>query len=478
MLHIELEDGDQVVADIGHSGGVTALVVSEDAIISGSDDGYVYVRDRDGRSIVPPAHLPEVTALALIPGTDLVLVGTVGKAEALHLEDGRHAPVAELDGARVTAACDWGTDVVVGCADGAVIAVTPSRGARTLATLDEPVAEVVPAGNGLVVTTTRGLVVGMAGDGTVAWRTPRAAGEIGHGVVAEERIVLAGAGPGAGTGRILVLDIEGAEVAIAEARASVEGLVEQDGRVLALLADGSVHEVVGVGDEAPSTGATLGTVEAVAVESLAVGPDGDVWVGTAGGGVVRAEDGHRLPARSSGVVAMSFADDTATALGTDLERVFSYDLVEGHVQEVLALSGTVAVTHVEDDIVVARRDGSLERRRGPDFTEVLAAGPSGLLPNALGRGGGVVLAEDDDTYSTVNATTLAPAEIAEENFFRMLVARREGHGFVGDGPHEGLEVIVVDRTSFAVVRGDSVSLTDDARDWFRVWRRGRWVQHD
>lgn len=476
MLHIELEDGDQVVADIGHSGGVTALVVTEAAVISGADDGYVYVRDHDGRSIVPPAHLPEVTALAEVPGTDLVLIGTAGSAHALNLEDGRHAPVAELGDARITAACAWGAEVAIGCADGTVMALASTGGTRTLTTLDEPVAGVAAAGNGLVVTTTRGLVVGMAGDGTVAWTTPRAAGEVRGVAVHGEHVVIAGAGPSSGSGRIVLLDADGSEVVVAEVEAPVVALATDDEDLVAALEDGTVRTVSGVADGAPVLGQRIGAVESPGIESLALAPDGAVWCGTAGGDVVRIDEDAALPARSSGVLAMSFADDQATALAVDGQRVLHYDLVSGDVEEVVAIPGAVAVTHVpEDDFVVALRDGSLQRRRGPAGDEVLAAGPSGLLPNALGRGGGVVLAEDDDTYSTVDAVTLAPAEIADENFFRMLVARREGNGFVGEGPSSGLTVTVVQTSGFAAVRPGMASVTDDGREWFRVWRDGAWV---
>ena len=477
MLHIELEDGDQVVADIGHSGGVSSLVVTDDGVVvSGADDGFVYVRDAQGRSIVPPAHVPEVTALAHVPGTDLVLVGTVGSAHAINLEDGRHAPVAEFGDARVTAAAAWGAEVVVGCADGAIRALAPTRGVRELATLGEPIATVVPAGNGLVVTTTRGLVVGMAGDGTVAWRTPRAAGEVRGAAVHGDHVVLAGAGPASGTGRIVVLDADGGEVAVAEVDVPVAALAADEARVVAALEDGSVRAVGGVAAAAPAFGDVIGTVETLGIEALAIAGTGEVWIGTAGGGVHRVGDGTALPARSSGVVAMSFADDQRTALGVDGRRVLAYDLVEGAVEEVVTIPGAVAVTHADDDVVVALSDGSLQRRRGPDCTEVVATGPSGLLPNALGRGGGVILAEDDDTYSTVDAATLAPAAIAEENFFRFLVVRREGNVFVGKGPSAGLEVTVVGTTGFAAVRPGTASVTEDGRDWFRVWRSGGWVE--
>lgn len=474
MRYLELDDDDHVVLDVGHSGGVTGLAVTPDAIVSGGDDGFVYVRDRTGASLVPPAHLPAVTTVVFLGGTTCV-VGTAGHTYGLDITTGDHRPLAGLEDTWAAAVVELDGRAVLGCGDGSLRTLAFGEGVRPFASLPSVVRAMARDGDdGIAVCSADGTLTYLDAGGNVRWQASLMPGEIESVACHSGIVVVGGASPTPGMGQVVAFDADGREIHRIGAAAPVSRLAADAGGILAAVGDGTVHRL----DEDLTDAGTLGRVPGMGVESLAA-RDGEVWYGTADGRVGRVDPPRELPAVSSGVLALSIRLDEQAAIGSDGRRLLTYDLRSGEVTSEAEVEAVVALTYAgpdTDDIVVALPDGRLQRRRGPGYDAVVAEGRVALRPTALGVIDGLVVAEDDESYAAVAADDLSPAELDQDRFESVAIVRRTGFAFTGHGPLVALDVAVIDATELVVARPGLVGVTDGAATWLRVWSDDEWVE--
>lgn len=474
MRYLELDDDDHVVLDVGHSGGVTSLAVTPDAVLSGGDDGYVYARDLDGASLVPPAHLPEVTTVVFLGGTTCV-VGTVGHTYGFDITTGDHRPLAGLEDTWVGAGVELAGRAVLGCGDGSVRTLAFGEGVRPFASLTAPIKGMARDGDdGIAVCTVDGTLTYLDTEGDVRWQVSLMPGEVESVTCRDGTVVVGGASPTPGMGQVIAFDLDGQETHRVGVAAPVAALAAAPDAVAVAIGDGTVHRL---GDDLVDVG-TVGTVQGLGVESLAVG-DGEIWYGTADGRVGRLDPPRELPAVSSGVLALTIRSDEEAAVGSDGRRLLTYDLRSGDVTAETELEAVIALTYAgpdTDDLVVAYPDGRLERRRGPGHGEVLAEGRVDFRPTALGLVDGLVVAEDEESYTAVAADDLSPAELDAERFDDVAIVRRTGFAFTGHGPLVAVDVAVIDSTELVVARPGLVGVTDGAATWLRVWSDDGWAE--
>lgn len=476
MRYLELDEGDEVVLDVGHSGGVTGLAVTPAAIVSGGDDGYVFVRGRDGASLVPPAHLPEVTTVIFLGGTTCV-VGTVGHTYGLDVTTGDHRPLAGLEDTWVRAGVGLGGRAVLGCGDGSVRTLAFGEGVRPFASLTAAVKAMALDGQqGVAVCTVEGTLTYLDTDGDVRWQASLAPGEVESVACHDGRVVIGGAAPAPATGQVIAFDEDGQEVARVGVAAPVSALAAGPQGLVVALGDGTIRRL---GADLADAG-TLGRVDSLGIESLVVTED-ELWYGTADGRVGRLDPPRELPAVSSGVFALTIRFDGDAAVGSDGTRMLTYDLRSGEVTAETELPAVIALTYAgpdTDDLVVAYPDGRLERRKGPGYDDVVAEGRVAIRPTALGIVGGLVVAEDDESYSAVSAEDLSPAELDADRFEDLAIVRRAAFAFAGHGPLAAVDVAVLDARELVVARPGLIGATDGAATWLRIWHDGDWAGLD
>lgn len=479
MEVLPLSEGWQVVLDVGHTAAVTAIDAYDDVVITGGLDGYVCVRGRDGRSRIPPAHLPEVRCLAVLPGTDLVVVGTEGMVYGLDLESGRSASIGGFEGMGAVAAVGLADRVVLGGEDGSIRTIDLGDPPRTIARFGAPVQGLVAAGDAVVATFTDGRVRVLDLDGEVRAETSLEPGEVLSVAADAEVVVLGGAGlPGSAplSGQLLVLDAALTERARLPQEVYVEAVALTGGAILALLGDGRLVRT----DPSLAEPTTLAQREGLGSASLRVLGD-EVWTGGIDGSVGRWDPPLELPSIPSRVLAASMTTDQRFAATTDGLQVALWDLRSGEALVTLALEGVRAVSFAEDDtldVVVAFLDGRLERRTAPQWTEVVADTRLPARPDELGYVGPFVIVQGPgiDEVRMLDAETLAPFEPNQDALDDRCVLERRGFPFVGRGLLEGVELSVLEGRELVVQRPGLLTATSGATDAVRIWDGTRFVR--
>lgn len=484
MDALELATGHHVILDVGHSGAITGIVRFDDLIVTGGRDGFVYVRRTDGRSVVPPAHLPQVTCIATPPDIDVAVVGTVDQVFGVDLETGDDAPLAGFGGVVAVAAATVGDVVLVGCDDGSLRTVSADDGTATLSVgAGVPVRTVASNGRHAAVSHLDGTVRLIEHDGTERWSVSLHPAEVTCLAVAADGTVFAAGsgGPSGGhdlSGVVLRLGASGD----VEARMMLPGWVDAmtlDGdTVVVALSDGNVHRI-GTELQTPLGEDTHLGRYFVGVTWLST-IDGEVWVGTTSGQVSRIAPELALPTVHSGMFSLNVSGDERRAVATDGAQVVVWDLTTGEPIVTLAREDVRAVTFAgsdSEDVVLALLDGSLERRTGEGLLEVaVTAVPLPDRPHTLGWLGPLVMAfagEVADASAPAGALLIDPDDLStirpnEDAFLDVTVMHRSGSWFAGTGALDGTRVAVIDREHLVVQRDRLVTATDGARPWIRI----------
>lgn len=490
MDALELPPGHDLILDVGHSGAVTGIVRYDDLIVSGGDDGYVFVRGLDGRSVVPPVHLPAVTCLAVVPGIDIVVAGTAGQTSGIDLETGFESPLAGFGGVVAIAGAAVGDHVLLGCSDGSLRRVGVDDDPEVVAQHHAPVHAMASDGRLAAVTHDDGTVLLVDASGAVRWRCALDPHEVHRVAMAPDGTVyVAGSGVPSGgdalSGSIIRLD----DVGVVEARYRTPGWIDAltvhgDDLVVALN-DGNLYAVPRALD-VPLDPAMHRGRRRTGVTTLAT-LGGEVWVGSTGGEVGRLDPELALPAVPAGAVALSLSADERRAVTTDGARVVVWDLTTGDALETLDVPGVRAVTFAgedSEDVVLAFLDGRLERRTGEGQATVLAtAGPLDARPHTLGWVGPFVMAVagevgDAGTSTLLGADDLATLTATEAALADVSVMERNGNLYAGRGELAGTDVAVLEGRELVVKRGALVTCTAGARPWLRVADDGGFVDVD
>lgn len=484
MDALELANGHHVVLDVGHSGAVTGIVRCDDLIVTGGRDGFVYVRRTDGRSVVPPAHLPEITCIAMPPDIDVAVVGTVDRVFGVDLETGDDAPLAGFGGVGAVAAATVGDVVLVGCDDGSLRTVSADAGTTVLSVgTGVPVRAVASNGSRAAVSHLDGTVRLIEHDGTEHWSVSLHPAEVACLAVAADGTVLAAGsgGPSGGhdlSGIVLRLGASGD----VESRMMLPGWVDamtiNEDTVVVALSDGNVHRIGAELQTSLGEDTHLGRYFAGVTWLSTI--DGEVWVGTTRGQVSRIAPGLTLPSVPSGMFSLNVSGDERRAVATDGAQVVVWDLTTGEPIVTLAREDVRAVTFAgsdSKDVVLALLDGSLERRTGEGLLEVaVSAAPLADRPHTLGWLGPLVMAfagEVADASTPADALLIDPDDLStirpnEDAFLDVTVMHRSGYWFAGTGELDGTHVAVIDREHLVVQRDRLVTATPGARPWIRI----------
>jgi hypothetical protein len=480
MRYVELEAGWDVVFDVGHSGGVRALAAARGRIVSGGDDGYLFVRTlEDGRSTVPPPHLADIRAVAVIAETGRALVATDDGLVGVDLETGAFGDLEGFSSA--LGAVVWtGDAAIVGADDGSVWRL-PMDGSPRL--VDELGASVegmaIDAAAGLVVAVTvDGQVVGIdASAGRVRWRRQHAPGQAAHVAVAGGVVVIGGAGPEENHGRLASLAADGGAVVVQiETDWRVDALTSTSDDIAAAFADGSV---VRYGRDLTDAGA-VGKVAGTGVESLLVAGD-DIWAGTGDGRVVRVHDGAELPSVSSGVFALTVRSDESLSVGTDGSQLVTWDVREGVIVRRVEIPGVLALSYARDDsddLVLAFTDGRVERRTGDEWSTVAATGALGFRPRSLGWFGGRIAALGAGRTDVLDAESLEPSSLPDAVLEGVARVERTGFAFTTCGTIHGLELAVIAGEHLVVRRPGLLGIGPGAGRHVRIWTGAEFLSLD
>lgn len=481
MYQRSLEPGSVVIADVGHSGGISAIVPTAAGVVSAADDGYLYLRDTAGMSVRPPLHLPEITCVVPVPGSTLAVVGAADGAYGVDLPTLTHLPLTGFDDhAAVTCGAQVGGDILVGLSDGRIRRVLLDGGTEVVASFEAPVDQLAatPASEAFAV----GLLdggVGLVVDGELVWGHLRRPGAVRALTMTPSSVVAAGSlteAPGLEPtrGTLEVLGLDGTTLATLPVEAPVLALAAEGCDVVVGCLDGSVWRL-----DADHTGLTLlGRLEADPGISHVALVDGEVWVGTAGGHVHRLDPPLALPARSSGALAVTADPGTDLLAMSDGWRVRWWNLSSLAVGGELVVDGVVALTVAPSegrDLVLAYADGRVERRTGTGYTEVAAAAALPFRPAILGVYGDVVVAADDDGPAMLDAATLAETDLSDDELTVVNGVERTSFWFTGRGVAEGIEVAVIDGRELIVRWLDLLTVTDGALHQARVWDGETWV---
>jgi len=484
MNIVELAHGQHVVLDVGHSSAVTGIARYEGLIVSGAQDGYVYVRGSDGRSVVPPAHLPAVTCVAMPPDIDVAVVGTVDQVFGVDLETGDDAPIAGFGGTVAVAAATVGDVVLVGCADGSVRSVHAEDGTTVVSLhAGAPVRALASSGRFAAVSYEDGTVALLDAEGNEVWSTQLDPAEVHRlAVTADGAVLAAGAGRPSGGDELSGVVLQLGAPGVVEARYLTPGWVDAmtiDGdTVVVAISDGNVHRI-GLALEEPLGADTHLGRFFTGVSCLAT-LDGEVWIGTNDGKVARLAPEAALTAVSSGMFSLNMSSDERRAVATDGLQVVVWDLTTGERLIGLEVDGVRAVTFAgedSEDVILVRLDGTVERRTGEGLSEVVAsAGPLVERPHTLGWVGPLVMAfagavaDPTDTEGAVllDPDSLEVLEPSEDAFDDVSVMRRVGYWFEGTGELDGTRMAVIDREHLVVQRDRLLTLTSGALEWVRI----------
>lgn len=477
---LQLANGHDLILDVGHSGAVTGIGRYDDLVISGGDDGYVFIRGMDGRSVVPPVHLPSVTCLVVVPGIDIVVVGTEGQTSGIDLETGFESPLAGFGGVVAVAGVAVGEHVMLGCSDGSLRTVSADDDPEVVAQHAAPVHAMASDGRLAAVTHDDGTVLLVDATGAVRWRAELHPHEVHRvAMAADGTVYVGGSGVPSGGGELSGVIVQLDDVGVVQARYLTPGWIDAmtvngDDLVVAL-SDGNLYAVPRALETELDASMHLGRRRS-GVTTLAT-VDGEVWVGSRAGGVDRFDPVLELPAVPSRVFALSLTTDERRAVTTDGARVVVWDLTTGEERLALDLPGVRAVSFAgedSEDLVLAYLDGHLERRSGVEQAEVLATtSPIDPRPHTLGWvgpfvmavGGEVGDAEGSRLFDADDLTELTPTEGALVDVSLM---ERLGYLFAGRGQLAGTDVGIVDGTGMVVKRGELVTFTEGVRRWLRV----------
>ena len=477
---LELPQGHDLILDVGHSGAVTGIGRYDELVISGGDDGYVFVRGMDGRSVVPPVHVPSITCLVVVPGIDIVVVGTEEQTSGVDLETGFASPLAGFGGVVAVAGAAVGEHVMLGCSDGSLRTVSADDDPEVVAQHTAPVHAMASDGRLAAVTHDDGTVLLVDASGAVRWRAELHPHEVHRVAMATDGTVyVGGSGVPSGGGELSGVLVQLDEVGVVQARYLTPGWIDAmtvngDDLVVALN-DGNLYAVPRTLDVALDVSMHLGRRRS-GVTTL-TSHDGEVWVGARDGAVDRIEPVVELPAVPSRVFALSLTGDERRAVTTDGGRVVVWDLTTGEERYALDVAGVRAVTFAgedSEDLVLASLDGRLERRGGEEQRDVLATtGPLDPRPHTLGWVGPFVMAiagEVGDAAGSrlFDADDLTELTATEAALVDVSVMERVGTLFAGRGELAGTDVGIVDGTGLVVKRGGLVTYTDAVRRWLRV----------
>lgn len=247
---LELASGQDVVLDVGHSGAITGIARYQDLIISGGRDGFLYVRRSDGRSVIPPVHLQEITCVAMPADIDVAVVGANDKVFGVDLETGTKSPLAGFDGVSPIAAASIGDVVLVGCSDGSLRTVSVENGTVTVsAGGGAAVLAVASHGRFAAVSYADGAVRLLDHDCTEVWSAKLRRSEAEQlAVAADGTVVAAGTGrpsdDGTFPGTLVRLGAAGAVEARTVLPSGMVSAATLDGdAVIVAISDGSVHRL-------------------------------------------------------------------------------------------------------------------------------------------------------------------------------------------------------------------------------------------
>lgn len=220
--------------------------------------------------------------------------------------------------------------------------------------------------------------------------------------------------------------------------------------------------------------------------------DGEVWVGTNGGGVSRLTPNLVLPSVSSGMFSLGMSSDERRAVATDGKRVVVWDLTTGKELASLDTQGGTsqparAVTFVgedTEDVVIALFDGTLERRTVTALTEVAAASePLADCPHTLGSLGPLVVAFTGfaSPAKPTGALLVNPADFGSiqpntDAGVDVTAMRRVGYWFAGTGELEGTRMAVIAREHLVVQHGRLLTVTPGAREWVRIAKDEQFIR--
>lgn len=477
---IELVAGQDLILDVGHSGEVTGIGRYDELVISGGDDGYVFIRGMDGRSVVPPVHLPSVTCLVVVPGIDIVVAGTAQETAGIDLETGFASPLAGFGGVVAVAGAAVGEHVLLGCSDGSLRSVSADDDPAIVAQHTAPVHAMASDGRLAAVTHDDGTVLLVDATGAVRWRTELHPHEVHRvAMAADGTVYVGGSGVPSGgaelSGVIVQLDAVGVVQARYLTPGWIDALTVRGDDLVVALSDGNLYAVPRTLDVDLDPSMHLGRRRSGVTALTTV--NGEVWVGARDGSVDRLDPVLELPAIPSGVFALSLTSDERRAVTTDGARVVVWDLTTGEERVALDVPGVRAVTFAgedSEDLVLAFLDGRLERRGGAEQTTVLAtAGPLEPRPHTLGWVGPFVMAiagevGEADGSLLFEADDLSALTATEAALVDVSVMERVGSLFAGRGELAGTDVGIVAGTDMVVKRGTLVTLTAGARRWLRV----------
>jgi hypothetical protein len=477
---IELPQGHDLILDVGHSGAVTGIGRYDDLVVSGGDDGYVFIRGTDGRSVVPPVHLPSVTCLVVVPGIDIVVVGTEEQTSGIDLETGFESPLAGFGGVVAVAGAPVGEHVMLGCSDGSLRTVSADDDPEVVAQHSAPVHAMASDGRLAAVTHDDGTVLLVDATGAVRWRAELHPHEVHRvAMAADGTVYVGGSGVPSGGGELSGVIVQLDDVGVVQARYLTPGWIDamtvRGDELVVALSDGNLYAVPRALDVEMDASMHLGRRRS-GVTTLAT-VDGEVWVGSNAGEVGRLDPVLELPSVPSGVFALSLTSDELRAVTTDGARVVVWDLTTGEERLALEIPGVRAVTFAgedSEDLVLAYLDGRLERRGGAEQGDVLAtAGPLDPRPHTLGWVGPFVMAiagevGDADGSVLLDADDLEELTATEAALDDVSVMERTGYLFAGRGELAGTDVGVVAGTGMVVKRGGLVTATEDLRGWLRV----------
>ncbi len=470
MRYVALEDGDRIVLDIGHSGGVSGIAVVGKSIVSGADDGFVYVRGEDGRSEVAPAHVPAVSCVLHIPGTTKCLIGTRGVAFAMDVATGATAAMRGLHESPATTGAVAGDLAVLGCLDGALRSIRADGTVETLASFDVPVAHLAASDDLLAVVLVSGDLIALEPDGRERWRAEHVPSELQHVAVLDTSVVTSGPDPD-GSGVETLLRQFGPDGQPTQQRPTgvpVTALGSAFDGVVVALGNGQVLRYPSGLDAEPEH---VGTVPDVSIETLHVDIDG-VWYGGSGGEVGRVTPALALPQIDGGYYGMSMLSDDQV-LASDILGISVLDLASGQEMDRLSLPAVVALTVAADgtgDLVTARVDGVVQRHAGARWDQLVSEVTFDERARELGTlGRDVIAVSESGDCLRLTGTELEPAPATDEDLERAKIMRREGAGFVAR-PDEALRVFPVDHDDLVVVRDGKAAVSDGAVAVFAIAR--------
>lgn len=463
---------------MGHTAAVTAIDTWEDLVITGGLDGAVWIRDHQGRSRIPPAGLPAVLCLAVLPGTDLVLVGTAGMVHGLDLESGRCGSIDGFAGMHAVAAVGIADQVVLAGSDGSLRTIDAENPPRTIARFPAAVRSIAALGDTVVAACADGTVRVIDLTGTLQRETTCHPLEVtcaaaGASATGGSTVILGGMehrGASTAGGGLLVLNEALEELATVPLKEAVVAAGYHGEGILAATAGG---QIVRIENDWKTT--TVVHRRGRQITAMHVSDTG-VWTAEVTGAVSRMEPPVEFPWAPSGAVAATMTIDERYGATADHEKVVLWDLRTGDAVVTLAREGVKALSFAEDntlDIVLAYHDGRLERRAAPQWTTVVGATQLDAAPAEVGYVGPYIIVQDlrstPPAVQMFDAETFQPVEPTEDALEDRCVMERRGITFTGGGLLADTHLSLVGGTHLVVQRPGLLTATTGATTVVRIW---------